>query len=376
MPERDDLGDQLRRRLLRQAPEFDLQASLPDKVETLVRRRQQVRRVLAVAAAAVVVAAVAIPLSALRSTPVGHRITPATTPPTTPVTRPLACGPFDLWTTPAGTAVTTTARLGSVTATLTGTVVTRPSFDPALSDARLRVALEDGRHFSETVAPPAQAFPEPSTEGQLVTPTSLAPSPAAGNATEQPPNTDTLCLADVPGERLPTVLLGLYTGYAHCCTVVRAIAVSSTGLSPAVDKSVGNAGASLSPDGADAMVVTADTVFAYRFTSFAFSGLPLELLQFDHGGFADITKQYSTHHPDLVTADAATQWKNYTSNPGNGLGLLAAWVADECDVGQGAAAWTEVDQLEAQGKLIGPLSPTGAAYVEALKTFLAKQGYC
>jgi hypothetical protein len=65
------------------------------------------------------------------------------------------------------------------------------------------------------------------------------------------------------------------------------------------------------------------------------------------------------------------------AGPGDGLGLLAPWVADECRLGQSAGAWATVGQLLALGKLAGPAGwPSGAAYVPALKTFLTQQRYC
>ena len=74
---------------------------------------------------------------------------------------------------------------------------------------------------------------------------------------------------------------------------------------------------------------------------------------------------------------SSTWWTAFNSNPGLGLGVLAAWVADQCNLGQGTAAWTTVDQLQAQGRLSGPAGwPQGAAYVQALKSFLAQHGYC
>jgi hypothetical protein len=40
-------------------------------------------------------------------------------------------------------------------------------------------------------------------------------------------------------------------------------------------------------------------------------------------------------------------------------------------------AWKSVDQLEAQGRLSGPVAwLQGAAYVEALRAFLSQHGYC
>jgi hypothetical protein len=373
MPERDDPAEQLRQELLRQAPEFDMSSSLAGRVSALVVRRQRLRMALAIIGAAAVVAAVAIPLSSLRSAPVGHKFTPATSPTssttattattstTTPTvsSAPFACDSLDLWSTPAGTAVSSTATLGPVTATLTGTRETTPSQDPALAQPELSIALAQGATFSEPVVPPDQA--------NVVIPWSMVPDPTGI------PNSDALCLANFPGESLPVVLVGLETGGAHCCTVVRAITVSTTGLGPVVADDVGNPGASLSPDGAHALIVTADNAFAYAFASYAESGMPLKVLQFDHGTFDDVTAQ----HLDLVTKDATTWWDVFDANNQKELGALAAWVADECLLGQGTSAWTTVNELQAQGQLSGPAGwPTGAAYVQALGTFLAQHGYC
>jgi hypothetical protein len=67
------------------------------------------------------------------------------------------------------------------------------------------------------------------------------------------------------------------------------------------------------------------------------------------------------------------------SNSSDGLGLLAAWVGDECLLGRSSQAWATVDQLQSQGKLTGAAGgnwPTGAAYVSKLHQFLAGHGYC
>lgn len=392
MPERDDIEAQLRQELLRQTPPFELGASLPSRVSALVRRRHRVRVGLVIGAAAVVVAAVAVPLSSLRSAPLGRKITPATTP-TTPTTSttpstptstttpptlalaPFACASLDLWTTPTGTPVSSTVTLGLVSATLTGTRVTSPGDDPALSNPVLGVSqsvlsgpavtqpFPSGFGFRMAVTPPAQA--------DAVIPWSIAPAPPQG--TTSPPNSDALCLAYFPGFSLPTVLVGLDTGGAHCCTVVRTITLSTTGHGPVVDDDVGNPAASLAADGHSAVIVTADNAFAYAFGSFGASGLPVKVLQLGAGAFTDVTRQ----HLDLVTKDAAVWWTTFNADPGNGLSVLAPWVADECVVGQATSAWSTVGQLLAQGKLTGPVGwPTGAAYVSALKAFLAQHGYC
>jgi hypothetical protein len=371
MPDDDD-AEQLRQELRRQAPAFDMGSSLPDKVGALVRRRQRVKLTLAIAGAAAVLAAVAVPLSSLRSQPPGRPVTPATTPSatttppaTTPTTTPsaavapFACDSADLWNTPAGTAFSTRVTLGGVTVTLTGTTAATQSEDTALSNPQLSISVRGGGDFFEPVVPPDQTT--------VVIPWSLAPS-TSGVA-----NSDALCLARFPGGGLPTVLLGLETDGAHCCTVVRAIAPSPTGLGPVLDDNLGNPAASLSSGGGYAQIVTADNAFAYEFASYAGSGLPVRVLQVDHSRFVDVTRQ----RLDLVTADASTWWSAFTTNRGNGLGLLAPWVADECVLGESTSAWTTVDGLQTQGLLSGPAGwPTGAAYVTALKAFLAQHGYC
>lgn len=66
--------------------------------------------------------------------------------------------------------------------------------------------------------------------------------------------------------------------------------------------------------------------------------------------------------------------------PGVGLGIVAAWVADECNLGQGPA-WAPVNALQVLHELGGnasdlPELPAGAAYVAALHAFLTQHGYC
>jgi hypothetical protein len=225
--------------------------------------------------------------------------------------------------------------------------------------------VNDGGNFSEPVVPVDQ--------NQVVIPWSIAPISAAAASTGGMPSSDALCLANFPGEVLPTVLLGLQTGGAHCCTVVRAISVTPTGLGPVVDDDVGNPAATLSSAGDQAQIVTADNTFAYAFADFAASAMPVKVLEFFHGVFVDVTKE----RPNLLTQDA-TKWFNiFTENSSNGLGPLAAWVADECLLGDGSSAWTMVNQLQSHNDLSGPSGwASGAAYVQELKSFLPQHGYC
>jgi hypothetical protein len=51
--------------------------------------------------------------------------------------------------------------------------------------------------------------------------------------------------------------------------------------------------------------------------------------------------------------------------------------ADECTLQVADQPWATLDQLQTQGKLVGPTGhPTGSTYVSALRSFLAAHGYC
>lgn len=63
---------------------------------------------------------------------------------------------------------------------------------------------------------------------------------------------------------------------------------------------------------------------------------------------------------------------------------MAAWTADECQVGKQTSAYATVGALNAARKLVipglpsepTPLWPEGSAFVAALKSFLKSEGYC
>ena len=134
-----------------------------------------------------------------------------------------------------------------------------------------------------------------------------------------------------------------------------------------------NPGAAVVGRPAGALIVTADDALNYAFNSFAFSGVPVKVLEAQGGRLVDTTRQ----HLDLVARDAPQWLKAFNDNPGNGLGYLAGWVADQCLLGRAASAWTAVDQFNAAGRLTGPSGwPTGSTYIGSLRSFLAHHGYC
>jgi hypothetical protein len=248
-----------------------------------------------------------------------------------------------------------TASLGATTATLTGTAANDPG-GLGLSKANLTVSDGGRTVVSGPVRPPDRA--------SAVIPLNIGPSKSSASLVEP------LCLVRFAGDNQPTVLIGLYSGGAHCCTVLRAVSLSSRSV---VDDNIGNPTASVASEADHAIVVTADDAFNYAFTDYADSGSPIVVLEVQRGQFVNTTRQYQR----LVVSDAQKWMGLYRSKPDDGLGYLAAWAADECVAGQGSQAWATLDQLERQGRLPGSsFSPGGAAFVRDLHQFLDQHGYC
>jgi hypothetical protein len=302
---------------------------------------------------------------------------PTTTPVTTSTTTTVLQAPLTVTCAalaPAGGpgTVEATATDGTVSAVLTGTTSTGVGGDPGLVNPRLRVTV-GGRLLLDEVVVPSKALATSGFQVTQVIPWSIGPTSRSAAAAPTVP----LCLARFTGSDLPAVLLGLDAGGAHCCLAVRAIPLGPTAAGAPVDIDLGNPGAAVEAYDGRAVIVTADNRFAYAFASYAASGMPVMVYEVGGGKFVDTTLRY----PDLITQDATTWWNafNDPQNAGNGLGLLAPWVADQCELGQSTHAWATVAQLNAQGKLTEPTGdtgPSGAAYVTALHAFLVKYGYC
>jgi hypothetical protein len=180
----------------------------------------------------------------------------------------------------------------------------------------------------------------------------------------------------------PALILNLYSGGAHCCTIVQVFAPKH-GASPrwsVSSRSFGDAGyrlEDLNHDGAEEFL-SADDRFAYAFTDYAASGLPLQIMAFANGRFTDVTRAY----PALITKDAATWMKAFRdqrrSHYADTTGVVAAWAADEENLGRAAAVRSFLNQQARAGHLNSPLAPqvpAGERYVHLLERFLGKLGY-
>ena len=177
-------------------------------------------------------------------------------------------------------------------------------------------------------------------QGPLAVPSAARISTQGAVETSNVASSGALCVASFTGSNPELgVFLGMFSGGAHCCVwadtyVVRAARV----LTPPIEHDYGDPGLTLKASGGSTVLLTADDYFAYEFDSYAASGLPLKVLTVQGTKLADITKQY----PGWVTSDAKIWWSAYQQaqqakyeGRGGGLGLLAAWVADQCNLARG-----------------------------------------
>jgi hypothetical protein len=182
------------------------------------------------------------------------------------------------------------------------------------------------------------------------------------------------------GGRHPDVVLALYSGGAHCCFVDQVFAEGPTGHYVKTELVLGDPTASierLAPR-APPVFVTADDSFAYAFTDYAASGLPVKILAFRDHRFVDVTNDYRS----VVARDAQRWWRAFistaSSHYADSVGLAAAWAADEDRLGRVAmVAHVLADQARA-GHLLSALSPlTGASwrFIAQLNRFLIRLGY-
>ncbi len=241
-----------------------------------------------------------------------------------------------------------------------GTVSARYSFSgrfPTYRDERLSITRAG-----------VVAYDEPVTSSFCGT--GCAPgAPEAGASSLQ--------IADLNADGELEVLLSLYSGGAHCCSIMQVFAFDpSTGGYVSSEHDFGDSGARLEDLGPlpGLKFVTSDDRFAYAFTDFAHSGLPLQILAFEGGRFVAVTRQY----PALIARDAARWWRAFRHSHADGVGLIAAWAADQYLLGHRALVHRTLARQARLGHLhsgVGPVLPSGRKFVRALYRFLRRHGY-
>ncbi|MBV9804697.1 MAG: hypothetical protein JO130_15960 [Solirubrobacterales bacterium] len=176
----------------------------------------------------------------------------------------------------------------------------------------------------------------------------------------------------------PDVVLELFSGGAHCCTVVQVFSFDpGTMTYVKTERNFGDPGTrvvDLQHNG-HFEFLTADDSFAYRFTDYAASGLPIEILTFASGHFTDVTRSY----PRLVAQDAAVWLKAFEGmaegHYADSVGVIAAWAADEDLLGHVKLVNRYLSAQAKAGHLNAPFGAGGTKFVAALQKFLRRRGY-
>lgn len=178
----------------------------------------------------------------------------------------------------------------------------------------------------------------------------------------------------------PDVVLDLYSGGAHCCSIEQIFSfdpVTMTYLE--TQRDFGDPGERIVDLGHNGRYefVTADDAFAYEFTDYAASGLPIEILTFSQRHFVDVTRSY----PKLIAQDAS-RWLHVFSSMASvhyrdSVGVIAAWAADEDQLGHETLVSSYLAQQAGEGHLNSPLHPSesGTAFISKLGKFLRRHGY-
>jgi hypothetical protein len=120
--------------------------------------------------------------------------------------------------------------------------------------------------------------------------------------------------------------------------------------------------------------VSADDRFAYAFTAYAFSALPLQILSFRRDRFTDVTAD----HPAHVRADARRWRRAYRRARPDAFpqGVLAAWAADQYRLGRRAQALAHVRREARHGKLRAAMGARRAQrFPRRLDRTLRRWGY-
>jgi hypothetical protein len=186
---------------------------------------------------------------------------------------------------------------------------------------------------------------------------------------------------DLEHDGQPDVILDLYSGGAHCCFIEHVFSFDPGTMTYAeTQRDFGDPGERIVHLGHNGQYefLTADDSFAYEFTDFAASGLPIQILTFSNRHFANVTR----HYPNLIRRDANLWLRAFKAmakqHYQDSVGVIAAWAADEEELGHAKLVNTYLAQQAKLGHLNSPLAPEepgGTKFIAKLQRFLRTHGY-
>ena len=170
------------------------------------------------------------------------------------------------------------------------------------------------------------------------------------------------------------VLFQNYTGGAHCCTLVQAI-VPHDGALRVVDvgqydgEPLEDLPADIDGDGRLDFVFV-DNAFLYRFTGYAQSRAPPQIINLIDGEAVDVSARPGFRR--LFEEDRTEARASCLQADGDQNGACAAFVASAARVGRFDEAWAEMLRFYDRA---GDSEDEGGPYPERLRRFLIEQGY-
>ncbi|HWE09898.1 MAG TPA: hypothetical protein VG325_11115 [Solirubrobacteraceae bacterium] len=190
------------------------------------------------------------------------------------------------------------------------------------------------------------------------------------------PRRSPLLNADLQRRGELDVVLGLYTGGAHCCFVDQVFSYDSAkGTYVRTEHDFLDAGAKVTQLDGRYVFQSADARLAEdALTDFADSGFPIQIWRYANRKFTDVTRSY----PALVQPDAARWLHAFNRHISNGVGLIAAWAADEDLLGNSQLVSTTLASEARRHRLrsaLGLPHNSETAFVADLEKLLRRLGY-
>jgi hypothetical protein len=182
---------------------------------------------------------------------------------------------------------------------------------------------------------------------------------------------DSFLVRDLNGDKEPEVILDFFTGGAHCCSYSLIYQYDADQKQYVESRAFwGNLNYRLKDLDGDGKLefMTGNDSFAYAFTSYAGSGFPIQIFNFDNGKMTDVTRKY----PKQVYNDAYRYWRIYQQVIAEDAttdvkGILAAYLADKYLLGQQEDGWKRLREVYR--------GSDREEYFAKLRDFLEKAGY-
>jgi hypothetical protein len=172
------------------------------------------------------------------------------------------------------------------------------------------------------------------------------------------------------------VLLDLWSGGQHCCHVTLLLRWDGGRYVRTVRNwaDPGYRPRQLDRD-PEVELVSADARFGHRFSPFAFSRMPVQILALRSGRLVDVTRE----HPDELRRDrrrALQEWRTARTRRYGSVahrGLAAAWAADSDRLDGRAATLRQLRRHARRGEFGSRRA--GLRYVAELDRFLVRLGH-